>query len=113
MNKECGGRILPSHPEALATVNPGELPREKATWTRKAESKLNKKIQFSLEARIANVREYVERLFKDYVRWSNNGRDLQPGYTYGALNGTPFTADVPVSTRALFGSPYNTMGSVI
>ena len=113
MNKGYGGRILPSPLEALATVKPGELPKEKATWTWKVESKLNKKNQFSLEARIANVREYVERLFKDYMRWSNNGRDLQPSYTYGAWNGTPFTADVPVSTRALFGSSYNTMGSVI
>ena len=47
------------------------------------------------------------------MRWSNNKRALQPSYTYGARNGTPFTADVPVSTRALFGSRYNTMGPVI
>jgi hypothetical protein len=103
-NKGYGIRILPSYLEALAKINPDDLPREKSNWTWKDQAILGGKEQFSLEARIANAREYFERIFEVYMRWSNNGRDLQPSNINGAWKGTslrPTGQDLPVFTHAL------------
>jgi len=103
-NKGYGIRILPSYLEALAKINPDELPKEKYTGTWKDEAQLHGKKQFSLEARIANAQEYFERIFEVYMRWSNNGRDLQPSYIRGVWNGTllrPTGQGLPVFTHAL------------
>ena len=102
-NKGYGIRILPSYLEALAKINPDELPNEKATRTWKDEAQLDGMRRFSLEARIANAREYFERVFEVYIRWSN-GRDLEPTYVRRAWKGTslrPTWQDLPVFTHAL------------
>lgn len=103
-NKGYGIRILPSYLKALAKINPDELPKEKSTGTWKHQAELEGMKQFSLEARIANAREYFERVFEVYIRWSNNGTNLQPSYIYGAWKGTPLRPTgqgLPVFTHAL------------
>ena len=102
-NKGYGIRILPSYLEALANINPDELPYEESTGAWKDDAQLDGMRRFSLEARIANAREYFEPLFEAYVRWSN-GRDLAPNYIEGAWKGTtlrPTGRGLPVFTHAL------------
>ena len=103
-NKGYGIRILPSYLEALKNINPAELPEEAPYGTWKDEAILDDEKQFSLEARIANAREYFERVFKVYMLWSDNGTDLQPTYVENAWMGTPLRPTgqgLPVFTHAL------------
>ena len=103
-NKGYGIRILPSYLEALAKINPDELPDEKSTGAWKDDAQLDGMRRFSLEARIANAREYFERIFEVYMRWSNDGRDLQPSYIESGWKGTslrPTGQGLPVFTHAL------------
>jgi len=102
-NKGYGIRILPSYLEALKNINPAELP-EQSYGRRKDGAIPDDEKQFSLEARIANAREYFERIFKVYVRWSPNGRGLQTSYVEKAWDGTPLRPTgqgLPVFTHAL------------
>ena len=100
-SKGYGIRILPSYLQALERINPDELPTEHyyGTW-----KKLDVEQQFSLEARIANAREYFERVFKVYMRWTDNGDRLRPHYIEGSWSGTllrPTGRGLPVFTHAL------------
>ena len=102
-NKGYGIRILPSYLEALGKINPDELPNEKSTGAWKDDAQLDGMRGFSLEARIANAREYFERVFEVYIRWSNGG-DLEPTYLEGGWKGTtlrPTGRGLPVFTHAL------------
>ena len=103
-NKGYGIRILPGYLEALKTINPAELPEVDSYGTWKDEAILDDEKQFSLEARIANAREYFERFFGFYMRWPSNGRDLQPSYVENPWKGTPLWPTgqaLPVFTHAL------------
>jgi len=103
-NKGYGIRTLPSYLEALKNINPTELPKEEPYGRRKHGDILDDEKQFSLEARIANAREYFERIFKVYMRRSQNGRHLQPNYVYNTWKGTPLRPTgqgLPVFTHAL------------
>ena len=106
-NKGYGIRILPRYLEAIEKVDPEELPREKPGGTWKDENILDYEKQFSLEARIAYAREYFERVFQVYMRWTDNGERLQPHYLGGSRipwSGTlirPTGRGLPVFTHAL------------
>ena len=80
----------------------------------KAESELGGRKQFSLEVRIADAREYFERIFEVHKRWSNNiGRPCNQVVSMVHGIDHPFIADVPVSAHALFGSSYIHMVPVV
>jgi hypothetical protein len=103
-NKGYGIRILPSYLQALKKINPAELPEEESNGTWKDKAILDAEKQLSLEARIANAREYFERVFKVYLRWSRNGQTLQPHYIERAWKGSPLRPTgqgLPVFTHAL------------
>jgi hypothetical protein len=102
-NKGYGIRILPSYLEALAKIDPDELPKRNLLEHGKMRLTGGEK-QFSLEARIANAREYFERVFRGLhalvEQWKGPTTKL---YLWG-MDGTslrPTGQGLPVFTHAL------------
>jgi hypothetical protein len=59
-----------------------------------------------MDAKVAKARDYFDRLFKVYMSWSDNGRNLRPhfigNWTYSRRNEDPRPIpDKPVFTHAL------------
>lgn len=82
-DKGYGIRFLPSYLDALEAIDPSSLQPE-ANLAPTSESDINLSQLTSLDAHVAKARDYFERIFKTYMKWTKNGKNLKRHYVGNA-----------------------------
>lgn len=78
-DKGYGIRFLPSYLDALKIIDPSSLLPE-ANLTKTSESTEAFSQLMSLDAHVAKARDYFERIFKTYMKWTKNGQNIKRHY---------------------------------